>query len=560
MTIDSRCYSGFCDLNSFGVDAVPLTQDKNTIDAARDPLEAGHLKVGLMGRSIRSAAIVLVSQGGKFTLQFVALIAMTRLVSPNDFGVFGVVTAITGFGLLFKDGLSSGIVQRESLTQAQCSGLFWLSMLVGSALALLTCVAAPFLSSFYKLPVLTPLLVAIALANLVAYSGSQHLAVLRRTMRFDALAVIEQLAMFFSVAIGIVCALRGCGVWSLAVQQICYSVFTAIGAWVASAWRPGRYQSNCGLKSLVLYGKDVATSDVATYTMRNVDNLLIGWACGVGPLGFYDRAYTLMMIPLTQLLAPLGGLGNTMLSRLQNDRERYRSYAESIISISCGLGMPVAVYLCVGAHRFIPVVLGQAWLGSVPLMQALAPAAVADAFILGITTILLSRGKSKEFFLYRVSAATLAVLAFFAGVHWGPLGVAVAVALSRVVAVFIVLRLCLSDPQIPVRFTHIRRAATAPLLAAIGAGLIVVQCDKIIGAAGNPVVSLAISAVGYGLLYLVIWALLPQGARTIAQIAAIGFNNKKLGSLQAASNATAATSDPNAELEAGKIEELSSSS
>jgi len=492
-----------------------------------------------MLRSIRNAAIVLLSQGGKFALQFVAMVAMARLVAPENFGVFGVVTAITGFGLLFKDGLAIGTVQRESLTQAQCSGVFWVNMVVGSTLALLTCLAAPFVASFYHQPVLAPLLVAMAFTYLFAYSSSQHVAVLKRTMRFGALGIIDQIAMFLSVAIGIICAFRGCGVWSLAAVQIGLSVFTCIGAWIASDWRPGRYQPNSGLRTLLLYGKDVATSDVATYTMRNVDNLLIGWACGVGPLGFYDRAYTLMMIPLAQLLTPLAGLGHTMLSRLQQDRDRYRTYAENIISISCGLGMPLCVFLGIGAHRLIPCLLGQRWLQSVPIIQALAPGAVADAFILGITVILLSSGRTKEFFTYRVTSATLAVLAFFVGVFWGPVGVAVAVAGSRIVAVFIVLRLCLADKQTPVRFVHIRRAASAPFLAAVTAGVIVFLCDKLIGAAGNQIVSLLISIVSYGVLYLAIWAILPQGARMIRQILELILNARTMKE-----QALRATSEP----------------
>jgi PST family polysaccharide transporter len=503
-----------------------LSVRENTPNVASEPLEAGHLKVGLMARSIRSAGIVLLSQGGRLTLQFVAMVAMARLVMPNEFGVFGVATAITGFGLLFKDGLAVGTVQRESLTQAQCSGLFWFNIVVGTMLTLVTCLAAPLVASFYRQDVLAPLLVAMAVNYLFSYASSQHVAVLKRQMRFGTLAIIDQIAMLLSVIIGIVLALNGCGVWSLAAVQIGLSVFVAIGAWLACDWRPSWYQPNCGLRALLHYGKDVAVSDATTYTMKNVDNLLIGWACGAAALGFYDRAYTLTMIPLAQILTPLGSLGLTALSRLQKDRERYRDYAVNIIAISCGIGMPISIFLGVGAHDLIGCVLGRRWLDSVPIMQALAPGAVADAFIMGISNIMLSSGKTKEFLIYRLSTTSLAILAFFVGVFWGPIGVAVAVSLSRIVAVFIVLWLHLADAQAPVRFEHIRKAASAPFVAAVTAGLIVVLCQKIIAAAGNQIVSLLISTTGYGVLYLAIWAMLPQGARTIRQIVELALNGK----------------------------------
>jgi O-antigen/teichoic acid export membrane protein len=95
--------------------------------------------------------------------------------------------------------------------------------------------------------------------------------------------------------------------WLLGLKVICYT------DWIASEWKPGIYQRDAEVWPLLRFGKNVSISDVATFITRNIDNLLIGWACGMTPLGFYDRAYTLMMVPLQQLLSPLSGVGHTML-------------------------------------------------------------------------------------------------------------------------------------------------------------------------------------------------------------------------------------------------------
>ena len=492
----------------------------------KNPLTTDHLKVGLKARSIKNALIVGVSQGGRFILQFVAMVAMARLLAPSDFGVFGIAMATTAFGLMFKDGFGIGTIQRDSLTQDQCSGVFWINVAVGLTLTAVTCGAAPIVAHFYQQPVLMPLLIAMSSTFVFSYLGSQQLAVLKRQMRFGAIGVIDQLSMFLSVTAGIVCAWLGWGVWALAIVQIGLSLFSCVGAWVASGWRPDWFKRNCGLGALMLYGKDLATADLASYVTRNVDNLLIGWSCGVGPLGFYDRAYTLMMVPLQQLLTPLGGVAHTMLSRLQKEREVYLEYAQNMISIGAGLGMPVGAYLFVGAPRFIPVVLGEKWLGSVTILQALAPGAFIDSFIMTITVLLLSSGRTRQYLSYRICAAVLAVVAFFAGVHWGPTGVAVGVSISRFIAAATAVYLCCSTTESPVRWSHIWRSASSPCLASIGASAIVLLGDHVIANHGGAIVSLILNALAFAVLYLGIWAVLPGGARTIGQIVAWRFKRR----------------------------------
>ena len=66
------------------------------------------------------------------------MMILARLLTPQDFGLVGMVTACTGFVALFQDaGLSMAAIQRGSITHEQISTLFWLNILVGIALALI---------------------------------------------------------------------------------------------------------------------------------------------------------------------------------------------------------------------------------------------------------------------------------------------------------------------------------------------------------------------------------------------------------------------------------------
>src|SRR5690606_29437717 len=95
----------------------------------RDQLfSTAHLEAGLKERAIKSAGVTLAAQGVKLVLQIGSIAIMARLLQPQDFGLIAMVTVFTGFALLFMEGgLSMATIQREQITHAQVSNLFWIN-------------------------------------------------------------------------------------------------------------------------------------------------------------------------------------------------------------------------------------------------------------------------------------------------------------------------------------------------------------------------------------------------------------------------------------------------
>ncbi|HCF28723.1 MAG TPA: lipopolysaccharide biosynthesis protein, partial [Cyanobacteria bacterium UBA11049] len=95
--------------------------------SVKDPeqyFRTDRLKADLKGRSVRGGAVTMVAQGCKFILQMSSTIVLARLLAPQDYGLVGMVTAVTGFIGLFKDmGLSMATVQRAEINHRQVSTL-----------------------------------------------------------------------------------------------------------------------------------------------------------------------------------------------------------------------------------------------------------------------------------------------------------------------------------------------------------------------------------------------------------------------------------------------------
>src|SRR2546422_2948426 len=190
-----------------GTTAVELASTTTGAIRAVEGDETGASDVALKDLKRKTAMGALASTGaraGSFVLRTASLIVLARLLLKEDFGLVNMATAFTGFLWLLMDaGLSLATVQSASITRAQTSTLFWINLAVGGLLALLAAVSAPILTAFYGEPRLYWVTVALGTSFILNGAAAQHRAMLQRSMRFAALAVIDIVSLIFSIAAGI---------------------------------------------------------------------------------------------------------------------------------------------------------------------------------------------------------------------------------------------------------------------------------------------------------------------------------------------------------------------
>src|SRR5438270_606402 len=179
-------------------------------------LSTGHLLDNLKGRTISSGLITIAAQGIKFALNLASIMVLARLLTPRDFGLYAMVTTIMGYVVTFKDAaLSTATVQREGITHAQVSNLFWINVALSGALSLLLAAGSPLVAWFYREPRLVPITLILSSTFFLSGLTIQHTALLNRQMRFTALAFIQIASMLTGVIIGIGMAWLGYRYWAL---------------------------------------------------------------------------------------------------------------------------------------------------------------------------------------------------------------------------------------------------------------------------------------------------------------------------------------------------------
>jgi PST family polysaccharide transporter len=185
-------------------------------DRNQKHFKTDHLLKNLRGRTISSVAVTMSAQAAKFALSLASTVILARLLSPRDFGLVAMVTTVTSFLFVFKDaGLSIATVQREKITHAQVSNLFWINIGISFLSGLIVAASAPLIAAFYHDGRLVRITLFLSTTFLLSGSTIQHQALLKRQMRFKAIALIEVSSMTVGVLVGVVMALLGYRYWSL---------------------------------------------------------------------------------------------------------------------------------------------------------------------------------------------------------------------------------------------------------------------------------------------------------------------------------------------------------
>ena len=259
-------------------------------DRHQEHFKTDHLLRNLKGHTISSGAVTVSAQGAKFVLSLVSTMVLARLLMPRDFGLVAMVTTVTSFLRVFKDaGLSIATVQRDRITHAQVSNLFWINVAVSIVSSLVVAAMAPVLAWFYRDSRLVGITLLLSTTYLLSGSTVQHQALLKRQMRFKAMAVIEVGALTTGVIVGVVMALLGFRYWSLVASSLSIELAGFLLTWSISKWRPQLPSRRSGVGPLVRFGANRTASDFITSVARGSDNLLIGRVFGPGAVGLYEK-------------------------------------------------------------------------------------------------------------------------------------------------------------------------------------------------------------------------------------------------------------------------------
>jgi len=320
---------------------------------------------------MRGAAWIAAGRFFEFAVGLAAVALIARWVGPAAYGVFSLSYVVVGLvEILVADGPGDALAQRRDLKTGHCNATFvgavavalvgWAAIAVGAE------GIAALLAGGEALAEILPLRAAtLPLAALAVVPA----ALLIREQRLKALAGARATAGALASLVGIGAAWWGAGLWSLVAMELVRHLVGAVLVLRLARWRPGLRASRRDAADLFGYNMSTWGALGLGYANSQVPRLLIASALGTEALGLYalaervfDQVFSLLMAPMYQVLMP-------GIARVQADREAARRLTASMMRAMASIASPIYLGLAAVAGLLVPLVFGEAWIGSVPIIQ-----------------------------------------------------------------------------------------------------------------------------------------------------------------------------------------------
>lgn len=459
-----------------------------------------HLKDNLRARTTSGGVVTALSQGVRLGLRMLSIPVLSRMLTPDDVGVFNVVLGITSMaGMLSFSGLTMSTVQRDRITHAQVSSMFWINTLISTGLALALLAAAPAVGLFYKDPRTTLVMAVMSVTILLAGVVLQHQAILTRHMRVRAVAGSDLASQGLGIAAALVGAWLGAGYWALVIQSIVTQAAFAVAVLWFCRWMPSRPRLAEGVGEMVRFGLDLTWTNLVSMGRGMVDLAIVGRQFGTEAAGLYSRSYAVLQLPVAQFVQPMAGVAIPMLSVLAPEPERLRSGWRQMQEKLALVTMPPIAGLIATSDWSIRILLGKQWAESASIFAVLGVLGIVQPIFVAHHWLFIACGKTRQLLIANGVLLVMAVVGAVVILDRGAIGVAWGMVISTVL-LQVPFQLWYTARCTPARIGDLIRAvvpglayALAVLAGALGVRQIVTLDAETIG---NSALGIGAAAIG----------------------------------------------------------------
>jgi len=315
-----------------------------------------------------SAADALLGQG----VTFLVGIILARVLSPDEYGIIGIVTIFTSILTGIVDsGFSNALIRKTDASNEDYNTMFITNMVVSVILFLLLFLSAPQIATFFARPELVEIIRVMGLILIFQACSIVQITILTKKIDFKTKTRASIVAAIISGIIGITMAYRGLGVWALVGQQLSRNLLYTVCLWLLNRWWPSWKFSIESFHYMWGFGWKLMLSGLLNNIWNQLYQVVVGKFYSPAILGQYSRSHEYANLFSTNLTSILQRVSYPVLSELQVDISRMVSAYRKLIKVSmfvtavCMISMSAVseplIYCLIGpqwneAARFLPLI------------------------------------------------------------------------------------------------------------------------------------------------------------------------------------------------------------
>lgn len=334
-------------------------------------------------------------------IRFLSGIILARILMPEDYGIIGMLSIFMQVSLTFLDGgFGAALIQKKKPTQTDYSTIFWWNLLMAALLYLTLFSIAPYVASFYRMPILCKVLRVQAVILIISALTMVQTNQLRKTFQFKKMAMVSLVSSCISLGTTILLAYLGYGVWALVVQNILMTLIPSVVYWIMNRWLPDFVFSKQSFKELFSFGVYMLLTHVIGSICENIQGLLIGRIYNATTMGYYSKARHTENLASTSISSSLIKVTFPLYSEFQNDKEALSHLIKQITQMVAYITFPLMFLLILIAKPVFVLLYSERWMSSIPYFQVLCLSGVAVCLQAVNLQAITAIGKSKTMFTW----------------------------------------------------------------------------------------------------------------------------------------------------------------
>ncbi|MBR5609916.1 MAG: lipopolysaccharide biosynthesis protein [Bacteroidales bacterium] len=347
----------------------------------------------------------------------VVSILLARILSPEEFGLVGMIAIFVSLGnSLMDSGFSGALIRKKEASDRDLSTVFYTNLILSVIIYSALFFSAPAISEFLNNGQLTLILRILALSVVImSFTQVQKVNFIRK-IDFKTQAIISLAASVVSGVVSIWMALAGCGVWSLVVQQLSKQGVVSLLLWVFSTWKPSLIFSFTSFKEMFSFGSKLLACSLISVIWNEIYSLVIGKMYNPIAVGYFTRAEKFKTMVTSNIGQVVQRVGYPVLSSIQDDSQRQVRVYRKVVRLTILLTSTLVLGLVGCADSMIQVLIGAKWLPASDYLRILGISGMFLPLILSSVNVFNANGKSNITLLLEIIKTALAVIPVTLGI------------------------------------------------------------------------------------------------------------------------------------------------
>lgn len=344
---------------------------------------------------------------------------LARLIEPEDFGIVAIATVIISFFGIFSDlGIAPAIIQNKELSKIDLSNIFTFTLWLGLGISIIFFLCSWPISHFYQSDTLLSICQLLSLNLFFASANIVPNALLFKGKEFKFIAYRSLTIQIAGGSLAITAAFMGAGLYALIINPILSSILLFL---ISFQKKPQKLSSTWGIQSMkkiLSFSTYQFMFNVINYFSRNLDKLLIGKYMNMVLLGYYEKSYRLMMLPLQNITHVISPVMHPIFADFQNDLSRLSASYNKIVRFLAFIGFPLSVLLWFCSREIILIIFGEQWMPSVPVFQILSISVGIQVILSTSGSIFQAANDTKSLFICGAFSTLLNIIGILTGIFF----------------------------------------------------------------------------------------------------------------------------------------------